>query len=128
MTGTVTLKSLAPILVVDAIAPCLAFWERVGFAATVTVPEAPPFGFAILVHDGTELMLQTRDSVMNDTAGVAERVAASFLYVSVASLDEVLAVLGDAPVIVPRRRTFYGADEVFVLDPAGNVIGFSASA
>ncbi len=126
MTGAVQLKSLAPILIVGAIAPCLPFWEAIGFSPTVTVPDAPPFDFAIVARDGIEVMLQTRGSVESDMAGVAERVTGSVLYLSVAELDPVIAALGDARVIVPRRKTFYGADEIFVLDPAGNVIGFSA--
>jgi uncharacterized glyoxalase superfamily protein PhnB len=128
MTQPVQLKSLAPILIVEAIGPCLPFWEAVGFSATVTVPDSPPFAFAILTRDGIEVMLQTRASVETDMAGVAGRVTASVLYLSIADLDSVIAALGDAPVIVPRRKTFYGADEIFVLDPAGNVIGFAAHA
>ena len=27
--------------------------------------------------------------------------------------------------LVPRRRTFYGADEIFVREPGGNVVGFA---
>jgi hypothetical protein len=126
MSGAVQLNSLAPILIVETIAPCLPFWEAIGFSATVTVPDAPPFGFAIVARNGIEVMLQTRDSVESDMAGVAERVIAGALYLSVANLDAVISALGNAPVIVPRRKTFYGADEIFVLDPAGNVIGFAA--
>ncbi len=128
MPNAVQLKSLAPILVVEAIAPCLEFYGRIGFSPTVTVPDAPPFGFAILAHDGIEVMLQTRESVKEDTAGVADRVSSALLYLSVAALDPVIVALAGAPVAVPRRRTFYGADEIFLLDPAGNVIGFSAQA
>lgn len=28
-------------------------------------------------------------------------------------------------VVVPRRSTFYGAEEVFVREPGGNVVGFA---
>jgi hypothetical protein len=44
------------------------------------------------------------------------------------ALGPVLAVLGDAPVAVPRRTTFYGADEIFLYEPGGNIIGLSAPA
>jgi len=122
------IKSLAPILVVSAIEPSLEFWEKIGFSATVTVPDAPPFGFAIVAREGIEVMLQTRESVKDDMAGIVDRGTNSILYVSVAALDPVIEALAGAPVAVPRRRTFYGADEIFLLDPSGNVIGFSAQA
>jgi hypothetical protein len=128
MPNDVQVKRLAPILVVEAIAPCLDFWARIGFSATITVPDAPPFGFAIVARDGIEVMLQTRESVKDDTGGVADRVSNSILYLSVAALDPVIEALAGAPVTVPRRKTFYGADEIFLLDPSGNVIGFSAQA
>jgi hypothetical protein len=48
------------------------------------------------------------------------------LYATVESLDPVIEALGDAEVLVPRRKTFYGADEVFVRAPCGTVVGLAA--
>jgi hypothetical protein len=126
MTDTPTLKSLTPILLVGAIEPCLPFWHKLGFATAQTVPDSPPCVFAILVKDGIEIMLQTRASAREDVAAVADSVQASILYVRVASLQPVLDALPSAEVAVPQRTTFYGADEIFLRDPAGNVIGFAA--
>jgi uncharacterized glyoxalase superfamily protein PhnB len=127
MTDEITLKSLAPILVVDDIGPCLPFWsERLGFAVVTTVPEAPPFGFAILVREGVEIMLQTRASTAADTGDVTRDVRASVVYLTVGAIDPVIAALGEADIAVPRRTTFYGADEVWVRDPGGNLVGFAA--
>ncbi len=120
------IKSITPILTVEDIAPCLPFWvEALGFALTVTVPDLPPYAFAIVAHDGREVMLQSRASVQEDL-GQLGQLGASVLYISVAALDPVLAALPEADIVVPRRKTFYGADDVFVRDPAGNVIGFAA--
>ncbi len=126
MVDPVVLKSLAPVMVVDAIGPCLPFWERLGFAVTVCVPEEAPFAFAILAREGIEVMLQSRASVREDMPGVGERGAACIVYLTVGALEPVLVAVADAPVVVARRQTFYGSDEIFVEDPAGNVIGFSA--
>ena len=128
MTEPVSVKSLAPILVVDAIEPSLPFWRAAGFNAGMTVPEQPPYAFAILANGATEIMLQTRASVAQDAPAVAGSVTASVLYISVAALQPVLDALPEAPVAVARRTTFYGADEVFLRDPAGNIIGFAAPA
>jgi len=126
MTDRVQVQKIRPILVVQAIAPCLDFWALVGFSPIITVPDAPPFGFAILAGNGIELMLQTAESIEEDFSGAAGHVSASVLYVSVPALDPVIEALAGAPIAVPRRRTFYGADEIFIKDPAGNLIGFAA--
>jgi uncharacterized glyoxalase superfamily protein PhnB len=78
------------------------------------------------VRDGIELMLQTKSSSAEDTGDITAHVHASVLYFSVGSIDDVLAALVDTDIAVPRRTTFYGADEVWVRDPAGNVVGFAA--
>lgn len=41
-------------------------------------------------------------------------------------ITPILEALAGVDPVVPRRKTFYGADEVFVREPAGNVIGFAA--
>ncbi len=128
MGSDVQLKSLTPILVVDAIAPSLPFWRRLGFELGMTVPQAEPFAFAILACGSIEIMLQTRASAQEDTQAVTGGVRSSLLYLSVADLAPVLAACATAPVAVPRRTTFYGADEIYLHDPAGNIIGFAAPA
>ncbi len=126
MSDAMDVRSATPILLVDSIESCLPFWDRVGFKPVMTVPEASPFAFAILQCGAIELMLQTRISAGADVPAVARAVQASVLYVSVASLAPVLASFADAPVAVARRTTFYGADEIFLQDPAGNIVGFAA--
>jgi hypothetical protein len=45
----------------------------------------------------------------------------------VEDLEALLEALGDdVEVLVPRRQTFYGMDEVFVRPPCGTVVGFAA--
>ena len=126
MSDEISVKSATPILVVDSIEACLPFWGTVGFKPVMTVPETSPFAFAILHCGPIELMLQTRKSVSDDVPAVGRAVQASVLYLSVASLAPILESFADAPVAVERRTTFYGADEIFLCDPAGNIVGFAA--
>ncbi len=128
MNDLIGVKSATPILVVDVIERSLPFWHALGFTTGVTVPDASPFVFAILTCGTMEVMLQTRASVADDTPAVAESVRASVLYLSVEAIAPVLAAFKDAPVAVARRTTFYGADEIFLREPGGNIIGFSAPA
>ena len=50
----------------------------------------------------------------------------STLFIEVDALDPVIAALGDTEVLVPRRTTFYGMDEIFVRPACGTVVGFAA--
>jgi len=129
------MKKATPLITVDAIEPCLPFWtEGMGFELTATVPEEGAFDFAMLQNGAVELMYQSRASIDADLGAsgapadlggtLAEDTAA--LFIEVESLDDVLEGLGDATILVPRRKTFYGMDEVFVRAPCGTVIGFAA--
>jgi hypothetical protein len=119
-------KSLAPILIVDAIEPSLDFWSAgLGFALTTTVPETGPYNFAILERDGIEVMLQTRASASEDL-GEGANSGPSFLYLSVDAIDPVLSGVANPDIAVARRKTFYGADEIYLREPGGHIVGLAA--
>ncbi|HEX9887508.1 MAG TPA: VOC family protein [Longimicrobiales bacterium] len=120
-----------PIITVDAIEPCLPFWTGLGFEVTATVPHEDAVGFAMLAGGDVELMYQSRASIDADlgaSSGLGGELVASTtaLFVEVEDLDAVIARLGDAEVLLPRRQTFYGMDELFVRAPCGTVVGFAA--
>jgi len=120
------ISKLTPILLVDAIEPCLPFWERLGFTKTVEVPEGDRLGFTILQKDQLEVMLQTVHSTEADVPSMASiPKGASILFLEVKDVAAIERALDGYPVLVPRRRTFYGADELFVREPGGNAIGFA---
>ncbi len=123
------MKKLTPIITVDAIEPCLPFWtEHLGFELTATVPHGDALGFAMLNKGGVQVMYQSMDSIRDDIPQVLDHLTGRTpLFVEVDALDPVIEALGDeAEVLVPRRTTFYGMDEVFVLAPCGTVVGFAA--
>lgn len=138
------MNKLTPILTVDAIEPLLAFWtDGVGFEVTAKVPHPPdaadgPLGFVILSHGEVELMLQTLESVEGDLGpmarerghpGLPAKLAESIplLFLQVASVDAVLERIPAPEVVVPRRTTFYGMDEVFLMAPGGALLGIAAA-
>jgi hypothetical protein len=124
-----TIKRLTPVLMVEAIEPCLAFWEKLGFEKTVEVPEGDKLGFVILVKDGIEVMYQTRSSVREDVPALASSpMGGTFLFFEVTDLDAVIAQTGGAPQVFARRKTFYGMDEIGVREPGGNAITFAMAA
>ena len=133
----VEMKKLTPIITVEQIEPCLSFWSGLGFETTVTVPHGDAMGFAMLQMGDVEIMYQSRASVDDDLgeAGQAAGFASlgeefarstSLLFIEVEAIDPLLAKLGDVAVVVPRRETFYGMDEIFVQAPCGTHVGFAA--
>lgn len=121
-------KKLTPVLFVKEIEPVLPFWvEGLGFAKTAEVPEGNKLGFVILEKDGVEVMYQTYASVDKDFPAIAAdvRKGPTFLYVQVDNLESVKAGVKRAEVYMPERKTFYGAMEIGVKDPAGHFITFA---
>jgi uncharacterized glyoxalase superfamily protein PhnB len=119
---------LTPVLIVDAIEPCLPFWvDRLGFTVKVTVPHEDRAGFVILNNDGVEVMYQTRASVAADVPATLDpRGGHSVtLFVEVPDLDAIERALHGVPLIMPRRTTFYGMAEIGVREPGGTAIIFA---
>lgn len=120
------MKKLTPILTVPAIEPALPFWvDALGFEKTVQVPHEDALGFVILVKEELEVMLQSVASMEADVPAVAPRPGGSILFIEVDDLAAVEDAVSGYELLVPRRTTFYGADEIFVREPGGNVVGFA---
>ena len=125
----VQFRKLSPVLIVEAVEPCLPFWtERLGFAKVVEVPQGDRLGFVILARDGVEVMYQSRDSIRNDIPALADTPPGATLYIEVGDIAAVERAIEGVEVVVPRRQTFYGADEIGVREPGGNVVLFAQPA
>jgi len=121
------MKSIVANLIVESIESCLPLYiERLGFEKTVEVPHEDKLGFVILKRGEVELMMQSRASVAGDIAGVADDAFRAALYIEVEALAPIRKALDGWPRVVPERTTFYGAREIIVRDPAGNLIVFAS--
>jgi uncharacterized glyoxalase superfamily protein PhnB len=132
-TPSFNLRSLTPVLIVDAVEPGVSFWtDRLGFVKENEVPgDDGKLVFASVKKDGVEIMYQTRASVLAEdpsaAADLAGHSATLFITVpSVADLNEIESRTSGAPVVKPRHDTFYGSTEFYVREPGGNVVGFAA--
>ena len=108
-----TVKKITPVLLVDEVEPCVKFWvDRLGFEKASEVPDGNKLAFVILQKGGTEVMYQSLASAEKDAAFNAQayRKGTTFLYLEV---------------VMPVRTTFYGAKEIGVKDPGGNIITFA---
>jgi len=123
------LKQLTPVLVVDQVEPCLGFWTGgLGFTKVHEVPG--PDGkvvFASVERDAVEIMYQTRASVLADHPSLGRTLDGHsiVLFITVDDLDAAEKAVAGAPVVKARHKTFYGSEEIYVLEPGGNTVGFA---
>ena len=123
-----TVKKLTPVLMVDAIEPCLPLWvDRLGWEKTVEVPEGDKLGFVILAKDGAEVMYQTWVSVEKDVGHAPKRAVGTSvgLFIEVTDLDAIVEQLDGVPLVLPRRKPFYGMEEVGVAEAGGHTVVFA---
>lgn len=121
-------KKLTPVLMVDAIEPCLPLWiDKLGWTKTVEVPEGDKLGFVILAKDGVEVMYQTWVSVDKDVGRPMPRAKGTSvgLFIEVSDINAVEKQLAGVPIVLPRRRTFYGMEEIGVAEAGGHTVVFA---
>jgi uncharacterized glyoxalase superfamily protein PhnB len=122
------IKRITPVLFVENVEPCVKFWvERMGFEKTAEVPEGKQLAFAMLQKGNMELMYQSYSSAEQEGVvfGQLARKGPTFLFIEVDSLDEAIAAVKGAEVVMPVRTTFYGSTEIGIKDPAGHFVTFA---
>jgi uncharacterized glyoxalase superfamily protein PhnB len=126
---TYTANRMTAVMVVDRVEPSLAFWEKtLGFTRIAEVPHEGALGFAMLQKDGVEVMLQSEASVRADLgahAGAKVSGTSTALFFEVSDLAEIEKALGEYPIALPRRTTFYGMHEIGVMEPGGHFVLFA---
>ena len=72
-------------------------------------------------------MYQTHESVEKDAAGLVPRAHGhgAALFIEVSDIESVERALAGIEIVVPRRQTFYGMDEIGVREPGGHVVMFA---
>lgn len=122
------IRRITQLLVVDAIEPLLPVWKgALAFKALAEVPGDGRLGFVLLAstNDGEHLMLQTKSSLAKDVPAIAALGPQSLTYIDVDSLDDAEKAMKAAEILVPRRTTFYGAEETYYRLASGHVIGLA---
>src|SRR2546423_20863 len=108
-----TLKQLTPVLIVDAVEPCIKFWtDRLGFEVKNGVGDNEgKLISASVKRGGMEKMYQPGAGVPSGPPGAGGDLTAHSgpLFTPAADLDSVEKSLGGAPIVNPRHDTFYGS-------------------
>jgi lactoylglutathione lyase len=120
-------KRLTPNLYTDDVESCVKFWvERMHFEKTVEVPDEGRIAFAALQSGAVEVMYGTWASLEKEPGVTGSyRRGTGFLFIEVDDLDAVLEAMKGVPMVLPVHKTFYGATEFTVKDPAGHLITFA---
>lgn len=124
---SITIKKMTAVLYAEDVAACVRFWaDRLHFEKTVEVPDGAKIAFAALQLGNLELMYGSYASLDADAAiARACTKGTSFLFIEVEEVDGVFAAMANAPLVAPIHKTFYGATEFTVKDPAGHLITFA---
>jgi hypothetical protein len=115
-------------LFVESIEKSLPFFEAAGFKRTVEVPEGDGLGFVILQAGEAEVMLQSYASALADVTTLdAKDIKASltYMFIEVDDLAAVEKALKPFKIVIPRRKTPYGADETGYREPSGHFVTFA---
>jgi len=123
------LKKLTPNLVVADVGRSIAFYRDVlGFAVDRTVPDQPPFVFAIAASGGVEIFLNAPGPAHEEYPAFKDRPIGGTLtlFIEVQDIRASWAELKDrVQVVMPLETKWYGVTEFAFLDPDGYIITFA---
>src|SRR5262245_33643117 len=126
------LKKLTPNLMVEDVQQTLSFYRDVlGFNTLMTLPDQPPFDFAIVQRDQVELMFQSRSSLSKNVPVLVGRPigASQTFYIEVEGLTKLYEDLRDqVDIVVDLHTTFYGTQEFYFRDANGYILSFTEPA
>jgi lactoylglutathione lyase len=130
--GSQMLKKLTPNLMVENVQQTLSFYHDVlDFKVLMTLPDQPPFDFAVMQHDQVELMFQSRDSLSENVPALTGSLigASQTFYIEVEGLKKLYENLRDrVEIVVDLHTTFYGTQEFYFRDLNGYILSFTESA
>ena len=123
------LKRLTPNLMVEDVNHTLEFYrDTLGFEVLMTLPEAPPFDFAIVRRDQVELMFQSRQSLSENVPALTGSPigASQTFYIEVVGIQNLYEQLrGTVDIVVELHKTFYGTQEFYFRDINGYILSYS---
>src|SRR5258708_5440926 len=122
-----TLQKITANLYVDDVQACVKFWvERLGFAKVMEVPDGKNLAFALLKKGDLDLMYGSYASLNQEPqVQAAYRKGTAFLYIVVSDLAPIVSAMQGAELVAPVHTTSYGAKEISVKDPGGNILTFA---
>ena len=123
------LKKLTPNLIVSDVGRSLAFYRDVlGFTVGPTVPDAPPFVFAIVQSGPVEVFLNAPEPAIAEYPAFKDRPIGGTLtlFIEVVDIARAHESLKDrVKIVMPLEHKWYGVTEFAFEDPDGYLITFA---
>ena len=120
---------LSPNLFVTSVKESIAFYEKFGFKAEQVVPDADNPVWASVASGNVEIMLQDKDSGMQEFGPLADKPlgATLTLFMETENLEENYAAAksNNFKIVNDLHKTFYGTSEFAVQDPDGYILVFA---
>lgn len=127
MTHQIT--KLTPNLIVSNVENSAAFYRDVlGFSVQMTVPDAPPYAFAMMNAGGVEVFLNSPEAAFEEYPAFKNQLIGGTLTLFFEVTDIEAAYARLAPlvrVVMPFEKKWYGMTEFAFLDPDGYVITYA---
>ena len=123
------ITKLTPNLIVSNVERSIAFYRDVlGFTMQMSVPDAPPYAFAIMTAGPVEIFLNSSEAATEEyPAFKSQPVGGTFtLFMEVTEIESAYARLAPlVNVVMPFEKKWYGMTEFAFLDPDGYIITFA---
>ena len=123
------LKKLTPNLVVSNVDRSAAFYcDVLGFTRTTTVPDQPPYVFAIVQSGPVEIFLNAQEPAAAEYPAFKGRPIGGTLtlFVEVAGIHELHTALEPrVKIVMPLEKKWYGVTEFAFEDPDGYIITYA---
>ena len=120
---------LTPNLIVSDVERSATFYrDLLGFTMQMTVPDAPPFAFAIMTSGPIEIFLNSAEAAYAEyPAFKSQPIGGTFtLFIEVTEIEAAYARLAPVvKVVMPFEKKWYGMTEFAFLDPDGYVITYA---
>jgi lactoylglutathione lyase len=123
------ITKLTPNLVVSNVEQSAAFYRDVlGFSVQMTVPDAPPYAFAIVTAGPVEVFLNSSEAATAEYPAFKDRALGGTLtlFIEVTGIEAEYARLAAlVKVVMPFEKKWYGMTEFAFLDPDGYIITYA---
>lgn len=123
------ITKLTPNLIVSNVEQSMAFYRDVlGFTIVTTVPDAPPYVFAIATSGPTEIFFNAPEAAYAEYPAFKQMTIGGTLtlFFEVTEIEAAYAALASkVRMVMPLEKKWYGMTEFAFLDPDGYMITYA---
>ena len=124
-----SITKLTPNLIVSNVEQSMVFYRDVlGFTIVTTVPDAPPYAFAIAVAGDVQVFFNSVESATEEYPAFRNQPIGGTLtlFFEVSAIEQLYGELAPkVRVVMPLEKKWYGMTEFAFLDPDGWMITYA---